>query len=117
MTTSSGEHIDRITIEERFARSDEVKKTTLRGDRLRAAVDLMDKHGVMNLKGDYEAEGVALASGTVTLIVEPASGEERRIVVESCVQENVCAFFDDAVADGLVERKPVACKSEVPCAR
>ena len=103
-----------MTIEERFATSDEVKETNLRGQRLRAAVELTDKHGVMSLKGSFESKAV-VHTGSVTLIVKPAEGKERRIVVQSCAQENVCPFLDAALAQGLIEHKPVACKSEAPC--
>jgi hypothetical protein len=114
--TASGERIDRLTIEERFATSDEVKETNLRGERLRTAVELMDKHGVMRLQGDFESKAVVVA-GTVTLIVKPTTGAERRIVVKSCAHENVCPFLDAALAKGLIEHKPVACKSEAPCGK
>jgi hypothetical protein len=114
--TASGEHIDTVTIEERFATSDKVKETSLRGARLRAAVDLMDKHGVTGLKGTFESKAV-MNTGTVTLIVKPSSGAERRTVVSSCVQENVCPFLEAAKASGLIEHTPVACKTEAPCAK
>ena len=114
--TASGERLDRITIEERFATSDEVKETTLQGDRLRVAVELMDKRGATGLTGTFESKAV-VASGTVTITIKPVSGAERRIVVKSCVHENVCGFLDDALAKGLIEHKPVACKSEAPCGK
>ncbi|MBX3221286.1 MAG: hypothetical protein KF795_12255 [Labilithrix sp.] len=114
--TASGERIDRVTIEERFVTSDEVKETTLRGERLRTAVELMDKHDVMTLSGSFESKAV-VHTGSVTLIVKPATGAERRIVVESCVQKNVCAFLEAAQAKGLIEHKPVACRSEARCGK
>lgn len=114
--TASGERVDRVTIEERFVTSDEVKETSLSGDRLRTAVELMDKHGVMGLKGTFESKAV-VASGTLTIIVKPASGAERRIVVKSCVHENVCPFLEAALAKGLIEHKPVVCKSEATCGK
>ncbi|MBN9166472.1 MAG: hypothetical protein BGO98_43975 [Myxococcales bacterium 68-20] len=112
--TASGERIDRLTIEERFATSDEVKETSLRGERLRNAVELMDKHGVTSLKGSFESKAV-VHTGSVTLIVKPVERQERRIVVQTCAQENVCPFLEAALAKGLIEHKPVACKSEAPC--
>jgi hypothetical protein len=112
--TASGERIDRVVIEERFALSDEVKETVLRNDRLRAALELMDKHGISKLEGTFESKAV-VAKGTVTIVVKPTSGAERRIVVKSCVHEDVCPFLEAAVAQRLLERQPVACKSEAPC--
>jgi nitrite reductase/ring-hydroxylating ferredoxin subunit len=47
--------------------------------------------------------------------VKPVTGAERRIVVKSCIHENVCPFLDAALAKGLIEHKPVACKSEARC--
>jgi hypothetical protein len=112
--TASGELIDRVVIEEEFALSDKVNKTTLRGDQLRTALELMDKHGISKLEGKFESKSV-VAKGTVTIIVKPTSGVERRIVVNSCVHESVCPFFEAAVAQKLLDRQPVACKSEAPC--
>jgi len=112
--TAAGEHIDRVVIEEEFAMSDQVKKTTLSGDKLRTALELMDKHGVTKLEGTFESKSV-VAKGTVTIVVKPTSGAERRIVVNSCVHETVCPFLEAAVAQKLLDRQPVACKSEAPC--
>ena len=112
--TASGERIERLTIEERFATSDEVKETNLRSERLRTAVDLMDEHGVTQLTGTFDSKAV-VHTGSVTLLVKPVDGKERRIVVQSCAQKNVCPFLDAAFAKGLIEHKPVACKSEAPC--
>lgn len=107
--------IERVTIEESFATSDQTNETTLRGDRLRAGVELMDKHGVTALNGSFE--GKSVHAGTVTVIVKPQGGAERRIVVKSCAHENVCPFLDAVQAKGLLEHKPVACKTEAACAR
>ena len=114
--TASGERIQKLTIEERFTLSDEVKETTLRSERLRSAVELMEKHGVMRLSGTFESKAV-VQTGTVTLIVAPASGPERRIVVNSCAHENVCPFLDAALEKGLIERRPMACRSQAPCGK
>ena len=113
--TSSGESIDRVTIEERFATSDEVKETNLRSDRLRTAIELMEQHGVMSLSGSFASKTVHTAS--VTVIVKPAEGAERRIVVQSCAHENVCPFLEAALAKRLIEHRPMACRSEAPCAK
>ena len=114
MTTASGERIERLTIEERFATSDEVKETNLRSERLRTAVALMDEHGVTGLNGTFDSKAV-VNTGSVTLIIKPAEGTERRIVVQSCVQKNVCPFLDAALSKGLIERRPLACKSDASC--
>ena len=113
VTTASGERIDAVTVEESFATSEDVRETSFRGDRLRTAVDLLEKHGILGLTGSFESK--AVHTGKVTLIVKPSGAAERRIVVDTCVHERVCAFFHDAHGRGLVERIPVACKSETPC--
>jgi hypothetical protein len=112
--TASGEDIDRVVIEEEFALSDKVDKTTLRGDQLQTALELMDKHGISKLEGTFESKSV-VAKGTVTIVVKPTRSAERRIVVKSCVHESVCPFLEAAVAHKLLDRQPVACKSEAPC--
>ena len=112
--TAAGERLERLTIEERFATSDEVKETNLRGERLRTAVDLMDEHGVSGLTGTFESKAV-VHTGSVTLIIKPTEGAERRIAVQSCAHENVCPFLDAALAKGLLEHKPLACKSGARC--
>ncbi|MBX3214668.1 MAG: hypothetical protein KF850_21715 [Labilithrix sp.] len=114
--TASGERIERVTIEERFATSDEVKETTLRGERLRTAVELMDEHDVTTLNGNFESKSV-VHTGNVTVIVKPVTGAERRIFVESCAHKKLCPFLEAAQAKGLIERRPLACKSEARCGR
>ena len=113
--TASGEHIERVTIEERFATSDEVKETNLRSERLRTAIELMEKHGVMSLSGSFASK--AVHTGSVTVIVKPKDGQERRIVVQSCAHENVCPFLEEALAKRLIEQRPLACRSDAPCAK
>ena len=78
------------------------------------AVELMDKHGVMKLSGSFESKAV-VHTGSVTVIVKPTDGKERRILVQSCAHENVCPFLEAARDSGLIKHKPVACKSEAPC--
>lgn len=112
--SSSGELIDGIAFQETFALSSEVAESTLHGDRLRNAVALMDKHGVLAMKGVYKAQGVVDKS-TLTIVVRPVVGTERRLELRSCAEANVCAFFEDAAANGVVEHKPLVCRNATPC--
>lgn len=112
--TSSGELIDGITFEETFPLSTEVKDATLHGERLRTGVALMDRHGVFALKGEYRASGV-LDKSTLTIVIKPVVGAERRVSFRSCSVENVCAFFGEATAQGVVEHLPIVCRNAVPC--
>ena len=95
--TASGELIDGIKFEETFPLSNDVKDSSLSGARLRNAVVLLDKHRVFDLRGDYKASGV-LDKGTLTIVVKPAAGAERRTTFKSCGHESVCAFFTEASA-------------------
>jgi hypothetical protein len=103
--TASGERLESISVEE----------TRLTGDRLRAAVALMDKHGVTGMTGTLSAKGV-VDSGSVSVVVRPVGGSERRVTARSCVEPKLCAFLDEALAQHLIERRPVACKSAATCA-
>ena len=112
--SSSGELIDGVSFEESFPLSNDVKEATLHGDRLRSGVALMDKHGVLGLKGDYRANGV-LDKSTLTIVIKPVAGAERRVTFRSCAHDAVCAFFDEAAAQGVVEHKPLVCRNSTPC--
>ncbi len=112
--SSSGELIDGVSFEESFPLSNDVKDVSLHGDRLRSAVALMDKHGVLGLKGDYRASGV-LDKSTLTIVIKPVAGAERRVSFRSCSYDAVCAFFDEASAQGIVEHKPLVCRNSTPC--
>lgn len=112
--TASGELIDKIGLEETFPLSSDVKESTLGGERLRSAVALMDKHRIFDLKGEYKASGV-LDKGTLTIVVKPVAGAERRTTFKSCGHESVCAFFAEASANGVVDHTPVLCRNPVPC--
>lgn len=112
--SASGELIDGVSFEESFPLSNEVKDASLRGERLRSGVALMDKHGIFALKGDYRATGV-LDKSTLTIIVKPVAGQERRATFRSCATDELCAFFEEATAQGVVERKPLVCRSPIPC--
>ncbi|MDB4936489.1 MAG: hypothetical protein JWP87_3461, partial [Labilithrix sp.] len=47
--TSSGEHIGGVSYEERFPLSNDSHDTSFHGDRLRRAVEMMDRAGVIAL--------------------------------------------------------------------
>jgi hypothetical protein len=113
--TASGELIDSIKFEETFPLSNDVKDSSLGGgERLRNGVALMDKHRLFDLRGEFKASGV-LDKGTLTIVVKPASGAERRSTFKSCGHEGVCAFFAEASASGVVDHTPVLCRNPVPC--
>jgi hypothetical protein len=112
--TASGELIDTIKLEETFPLSSDVKESSLSGERLRNAVVLMDKHRIFDLRGEYKASGV-LDKGTLTIIVKPVAGAERRTTFKSCGHESVCAFFTEASANAVVDHTPVLCRNPVPC--
>jgi hypothetical protein len=112
--SSSGEQIERISFEESFPLSNDVKESSLRGERLRDGVVLMDKHGVLGLTGERRTSGV-LDKSTLTIIVQPTGGGERRLSLRSCSVASVCAFFEEASAQGLVEHKPLVCRNAQPC--
>lgn len=110
----SGEAIDIVTYEERFALSSDTHDGSFRAERLKRALEMMDKRGVLAMDGAYEVKGV-VASSTLTLVVKPSAGKERKITLENCSEEHVCGFFADAQAAGVVERQPQVCKSAKPC--
>lgn len=112
--TASGELIDTIKFEESFPLSNDVKDSSLGGERLRNAVALMDKHHLFDLRGEYKASGV-LDKGTLAIIVKPVAGAERRTTFKSCGHESVCAFFNEASANNVVDHTPVLCRNPVPC--
>jgi hypothetical protein len=69
VTSASGMRIGSVSYEERFPLSNDVHDVTLHGDRLRRAVEMMDKTGVMALEGDFAATGV-LDKSTLVVIVK-----------------------------------------------
>lgn len=112
--TASGELIDGIAFEETFPLSNDVKDSSLHGERLRSAVALMDKHRVFDLKGEFRATGV-LDKGTLVIVIKPVAGAERRVSFKSCGHEHVCAFFAEASSQAVVDHTPVLCRNPVPC--
>ena len=107
--TSTAQYIKTIEYQESFARSDNTTSVTFRGERLKKAVELMDKHEVFRLYGTHEAKGV-LDSGTLTIVVRDDDKRDFVITVKNCAQTKVCAFMKEANDIGLVERLPLVCK-------
>ena len=112
--SSGGELIDGVAFEETFPLSNDVKESSLHGERLRTGVEIMDKYGVLALRGDYRATGV-LEKGTLTIIVKPVAGAERRVTFRSCAEEKVCKFFEEAAAQGVIEHVALVCRNRIPC--
>lgn len=113
---ASGEHIGGISYEERFPLSNDVHNASFHGDRLRRAVELMDKNGVMPLTGEVAATGV-LDKSSLTIVVTGTDGRERKLVVKNCAEPHVCAFFAEALKNGIVEKLPVVCREPVACTK
>jgi len=112
--SSAGELIDGVSFEETFPLSNDVKESSLHGERLRTGVAIMDKYGVLALRGDYRASGV-LEKSTLTIIVKPVAGAERRVTFRSCADEKVCKFFDEAAAQGVIEHVALVCRNRIAC--
>jgi hypothetical protein len=113
--SASGERIAGVSYEEKFPLSNDGHEVVFHGDRLRRAVELLDKHGAMGLTGDFQAAGV-LDKSTLVLVVRDTGGKERKLVMKNCAEPHVCAFFADAVASGLADKPPVVCRDAVACA-
>jgi hypothetical protein len=114
--TASGERIGGVSYEERFPLSNDGHETTLHGDKLRKAVDMMDRAGVIALTGNYEATGV-LDKSTLVVTVTTSDNHERKLVMKNCAEPHVCAFFTEAMKSGLVDRLPVVCRDALPCTK
>jgi len=115
--TASGQRLAGVTIEERFPLSDNVYEMSFRGERLRKAVELMDKHGVFGLLGNYEASGT-LDTSTVTIVIvsgDEKGDKERRIVLKNCVETKFCTFAEEAKTAGIIEKQPRVCRSDKMC--
>lgn len=114
--TASGERIGGVSYEERFPLSNDGHETTLRGDRLRKAVEMMDRAGVIAMTGNYEATGV-LDKSTLVVTVTTFDNRERKLVVKNCAEPHVCAFFTEAVKSGIADRMPVVCRDALACVK
>ena len=114
--TASGERIASVSYEERFPLSNDAHETTLHSDRLRRAVEMMDRAGVTAMTGNYEATGV-LDKSTLVLTVTTIDRRERKLVVKNCAEPHVCAFFAEAVKSGVAERLPVVCRDALACVK
>lgn len=112
--TARGEIIKNVEYEEVYSRSSETNGRTVSGPQLQKFVELLDKHELVSRTGSHDAKGV-LDSGTLTLIVRPYSGGERKITLKNCSDEKVCAFFKDVHAAGLMQKEPMLCTSAKPC--
>ena len=113
---ASGERIDGVSFEERFAVSTDTNEISFHGEGLRKAVELMDRAGVMSMSGNYAATGV-LDRSKLTLTVRPIGGQPRVLVVKNCAEPHLCAFFTEATKSGVVEKMPVVCRDAPPCAK
>jgi hypothetical protein len=111
-----GERIKSVEILEEFASNTDPREASFRGESLQHAVAAMDKRGVWEVSGTFEAKGV-IHESTFTLVVRTIDDKERRIVMKDCAEPHVCGFLDDLAAKGRFERKPVACRSSNACAR
>jgi len=110
----AGEAIEAVTYEERFALSPDAHEGSFRAERLKKALEMMDKRGLLAMEGSYEVKGV-VDSSTLTVVVKPTGGKERRITLKNCSEEHVCGFFTDAQAAGVVDKVPQVCKSAKTC--
>jgi hypothetical protein len=111
--TASGERIGGVSFEERFPLSNDGHETTLHSDRLRRAVEMMDRAGVIAMSGNYEAPGV-LDKSTLVLTVTTFDNRERKLTLKNCAEPHVCAFFTEAVKSGVAEKMPVVCRDATP---
>jgi hypothetical protein len=109
---ATGETVDSVSYEERFALSPDPQTHPFRGDRLDRVVKLLDKHGLMGVEATHEAKAVDVASA---VLITTINGKEKKIFVKNCAHEKVCAFFAEAASSELIEKQPQVCKSGKPC--
>jgi hypothetical protein len=112
--TSTGEAIEFIAIHEQFALSTDVKGDRLHGERLRKALEIMERTGAFAVEGDYAARGV-VDKTSLTVTVRSAGGRERSMVMKNCAEPKMCAFLSEAHKAHVIDREPAACKSDKPC--
>jgi hypothetical protein len=111
-----GDQIKSVELREEFATNTDAREVSFRGESLKHAVEAMDKRGVFEVKGSFEAKGV-IHESTLTLLVKMSDGQERSVVMKDCAEAHVCGFLADMESAGRFERKPVACRSSNSCAR
>ncbi|CAN5854694.1 hypothetical protein BH11MYX4_BH11MYX4_56620 [soil metagenome] len=111
---ASGELIESVTYEERFALSTDVHEVKLTGDRLRQALPLMDRAEVTAMSGDFVATGV-MDRSTLVFTVRNADQHERRIVLKNCAEPHVCTFLAAAFKDNLIDKMPLVCRDGGRC--
>ena len=113
---AAGDRIDGVSVVEAFPLSDKVYDMSFHGARLRRAVELMDKHGVFAAAGNHSA-GTVMNKSTLTLTVKGADGSEKKVVAKNCGETHLCAFFEEASKEGIVEKLPAICRDPLPCTR
>jgi hypothetical protein len=113
--TASGEHVTGVSYEERFPLSSDTHETTFHGDRLRRAVEMMDRTGMIAMSGTYQAIGALDKSMLIVTIT--AENTQRKLVIKNCAEPTVCGFFANAVKSELVDKAPVVCRDAIPCTR
>lgn len=112
--TASGEALDFVAWQERFARTNEARETRLTGKGLEKAVPLLDQNQVTSLHGEYAAFG-KVDEASLVFTVQVHDKPERIVIMKNCAETHVCAFLKAAVRDGVVEKLPGLCKSAGPC--
>lgn len=115
--TASGELVDGVAFEEHFPLSKDGREVTLHGDKLKAAVQLLDKHGVIGMNGNYEPSKSVLDKGTLVVSVHSPDDKQRSVTVKNCAEPHVCAFFAEAVQTGVTDKTPVVCREAVACTK
>ena len=112
--TASGELIDSVAWQERFARTNDARDTRLTGKALEKAVPLLDQNQVTALHGEFAASG-KIDEASLVFTVQARNKPERTVIMKNCAETHVCAFLKAAVRDGVTERLPGLCKSAPPC--
>ncbi|MDB4944283.1 MAG: hypothetical protein JWP97_3817 [Labilithrix sp.] len=113
--SASGEIVESVTFEERFAlTNDAASEVRFGGERLRKAMPLLEKTGVSALSGSFSA-GHVLDKSTMTITFEGAQKKTRTVTVKNCAEPHVCAFFEQARKEGFVDKLPAVCRGTTAC--